>query len=108
MDKDLGSSYSCFSCRVTVTYDNTTNFKLYGKYYPYGLKYNEYLLNRQNWEAFKTTHQRRRIICRNVFQKRLCRLRVDRMMMIRGEAYTPTNKFYQNENHLNDEDVNII
>ena len=108
MDKDFGSIDLCFSCNVTVTNNNTTNFKLYVKYHPHGLKYNDNFLNRQGLEAFKTSHQRRRIICRNMFQNRLCRLRVDRMMMIRGEAYTPTNEFYQNENHLNDEDINII
>ena len=81
---------------------------MYEKYNPYELKYNEYLLNRQVSEAFKTTHQRKRIICRNVLQNRLCRLRVDRTMMIRKEAYKSMNKFFENEIHLNDEDINII
>ena len=100
----------CFGCDTSSSGILKTNFDHYGNFYPYGFN-DEYgnSIERQAREAFDTTRQSRRIICRRTpAGGRQCNLRVDRMMQVRQRTYGRAIEFVQNEEYLSEEDLNII
>ena len=109
----------CFPCdnSFETRLHNSTNY--YGNGYEENFHPNGYddyatVIKRQTQETlgsetFQSTAQSRRVICRRTpAGARDCRLRVDRLVQLRGRTYGRSIQFVQNVEYLTQEDLDLV
>ena len=66
--------------------------------------------SRQSEESFKATLRSERVVCRIGLSGQVvdCRLRVDRIMQLRGRSFERALEFVQSEQYLSQEDIDLL
>ena len=92
---------ACFGCQQESS--NLNNFESLNNQ-----TYHHAYWDRQTSELFTVTKQSRRLICQNRFDRKSCRIRVDRAMELRSKSYMRILGFIQSEEYLSEDDLDII
>ena len=66
--------------------------------------------SRQSEESFQATIRSERVVCRRGLSGQVvdCRLRVDRIMQLRGRTFERALEWVQSEQYLSQEDIDLL